>query len=309
MSRAQDVLARMKGPVVPLNLCFNVDGTPDYPSIARYVDWLADEGVPILMLTAGSSEFASLSDDEIWRLTAVVAEANQGRALFIASSGLWKPSVTREFLVHADRVGADAVKLQFSSWLTLRRDVLVRYFDLVQDAADVPLLLLSGGNFPIDGAIELASRPNMVGIKNDGHPFYDYYELLRGTADQDFGVISGGQMRNFMFGHPLGSPAYLCPIAPIRPGLANEFYAHVAAGRTSEPGTSSSSTKTRGSYGPRARTGWRRSKRRSISRGSTPTTCWDTPIQRRPQRSSTTCEPSSPRCSAARRSSSKPLSL
>ena len=144
MSRAQDVLARMKGPVVPLNLCFNVDGTPDYPSIARYVDWLADEGVPILMLTAGSSEFASLSDDEIWRLTAVVAEANQGRALFIASSGLWKPSVTREFLVHADRVGADAVKLQFSSWLTLRRDVLVRYFDLVQDAADVPLLLLSG---------------------------------------------------------------------------------------------------------------------------------------------------------------------
>ena len=234
MSRAQDVLARMKGPVVPLNLCFNVDGTPDYPSIARYVDWLADEGVPILMLTAGSSEFASLSDDEIWRLTAVVAEANQGRALFIASSGLWKPSVTREFLVHADRVGADAVKLQFSSWLTLRRDVLVRYFDLVQDAADVPLLLLSGGNFPIDGAIELASRPNMVGIKNDGHPFYDYYELLRGTADQDFGVISGGQMRNFMFGHPLGSPAYLCPIAPIRPGLANEFYAHVAAGRTGD---------------------------------------------------------------------------
>ena len=128
------------------------------------MDWLADEGTPILMLTAGSSEFASLSDDEIWRLTAVVAEANNGRAVFIASSGLWKPSVTREFLVHADRVGADAVKLQFSSWLTLSREVVVRYFDLVQDAADVPLLLLSGPNFPLD-----ASRRAGLAAQHDRH--------------------------------------------------------------------------------------------------------------------------------------------
>ena len=234
MSRAQDALARMKGPVVPINVCFAADGTPDYRSVARYVDWLAGEGVPILMLTAGSSEFASLNDDEIWRLTASVAEANDGRSFFIASTGLWKPAVTRDFLVHADRVGADAVKLQFSNWLTVDRAVLVRYFDLVQDAADVPLLLLSGPNFPIDGVIELASRPNLIGIKNDGHPFSDYYDLLRGTADEDFGVISGGQMRNFMFGYPLGSPAYLCPIAPIRPALANEFYAYVAAGKVQE---------------------------------------------------------------------------
>ncbi len=234
MSRAQDALARMKGPVVPINLCFNADGTPDYRSINRYVDWLASEGVPILMLTGGSSEFASLSDDEIWRLTASVAEANDGRSFFIASTGFWKPAVTRDFLMHADRVGADAVKRQVSAWLGLDRAVLVRYFDLVQDAADVPLLLLSGPNFPIDGVIELASRPNLIGIKNDGHPFSDYYELIRGTANEEFGVISGGQMRNFMFGYPLGSVGYLCGIAPIRPALANEFYAHVVAGRTEE---------------------------------------------------------------------------
>lgn len=234
MTRAQSALARMKGPVVPINLCFNTDGTPDYRSINRYIDWLASEGAPILMLTAGSSEFASLSDDEIWRLTASVAEANDGRSFFIASTGLWKPSVTRDFLVHADRVGADAVKLQFSSWLTLDSATLVRYFDLVQDAADVPMLLLSGPNFPMDGVVELASRPNLIGIKNDGHPFSDYYDLIRGTAGEDFGVISGGQMRNFMFGYPLGSVAYLCAIAPFRPAIANEFYAHVVAGRIDE---------------------------------------------------------------------------
>ena len=31
-------------------------------------------------------------------------------------------------------------------------------------------------------------------------------------------------MRNFAFGYKFGSPAYLCPIAPFRPAIANEFY-------------------------------------------------------------------------------------
>ena len=37
-------------------------------------------------------------------------------------------------------------------------------------------------------------------------------------------MVSGGQMRNFVFGHQIGSPAYLCPIAPFRPDIALQFY-------------------------------------------------------------------------------------
>ncbi|MYA21948.1 MAG: hypothetical protein F4Z30_03780 [Gemmatimonadetes bacterium] len=48
--------------------------------------------------------------------------------------------------------------------------------------------------------------------------------MIRQTRDFGFGVISGGQMRNFAFGHPLGSPAYLCTVAPFRPDIANAFY-------------------------------------------------------------------------------------
>ena len=37
-------------------------------------------------------------------------------------------------------------------------------------------------------------------------------------------MVSGGQMRNFVFGFQIGSPAYLCPIAPFRPDVSLEFY-------------------------------------------------------------------------------------
>lgn len=226
MSREVDVLQRLKGPVVPINICFNTDGTVNFKAVGRYVEWLCDRKVPVLMLTYGSSEFSGLTDEELWELTAVVGEANAARSLFIASTGFWKPAKTREFLKHADAIGADAVKVQINTWFPKTRAVLLRYFDLIEDASDIPLLLwhVQPPPFPMEVAVELARRSNIVGMKNDGDQFYEYYDLMRATRDEDFAVVSGGQMRNFAFGYQIGSPAYLCTIAPFRPDIALEFY-------------------------------------------------------------------------------------
>jgi len=77
---------------------------------------------------------------------------------------------------------------------------------------------------PLPVVEELAQRPQIIGIKNDADQFNGYYDLIRATAGQDFAVVSGGLMRNFVFGYQVGSPAYLCPIAPIRPDIALRFY-------------------------------------------------------------------------------------
>ncbi|MEW6750006.1 MAG: dihydrodipicolinate synthase family protein, partial [Candidatus Latescibacterota bacterium] len=74
----------------------------------------------------------------------------------------------------------------------------------------------------------------IAGIKNDGDPFYVYYDLLRATRGEDFAVISGGQMRNFAFGYALGSPAYLCTVAPFRPDVALRFYGALQAGQAQQ---------------------------------------------------------------------------
>ena len=155
-----------------------------------------------------------------------------GRSLFVTSTGYWSIDECRKFLRHADAVGADAVKVQINPWLGQEREVLVGYFDAIRGAAGIPLLLWGAwpDPYPIATVRELAARDEVVGIKNDGDPFYAYYDLLRATADQSFAVISGGQMRNFMLGHPLGGAAYLCTVAPFRPDLALQFYGHLQAG-------------------------------------------------------------------------------
>ena len=226
MNRAQEVLDRIKGPVVPLNLCFNADGTVDFRAVAEYVNWLCEQRTPVIMTTAGSSEFRALSDEDIWKLTEVVAGVTRGRAVFIASTGWWQPSRCREFLRHADRCGADAVKVQIHIWYPKDRRTLVAYFDALDGASDIPLLLWGHAPppFPVDVAVELSQRPNIIGMKNDGDPFYEFYDLIRKTRGNDFALISGGQMRNFVYGYQLGAAAYLCTIAPFRPDIANQFY-------------------------------------------------------------------------------------
>ena len=227
MQRATQVVERLKGPVVPINICFGQDDSVHYAAIRKYVNWLCEEKVPVLLLTYGSSEYGSLTDDEIWRLTAELAEEIAGRSLFITATGWWWPGECREFLKHADEVGADVVMIQTDHHLEMNREVLLGYYDRVQDAAPIPLMLYNPGTpevFPVSVAAELAKRPQIVGIKNDGEAFGFYYDLIRSTIDEDFGVVSGGMMRNFIYGYPAGSTAYLCPIAPFLPSIALEFY-------------------------------------------------------------------------------------
>ena len=51
MDRYTEVVERLKGPVVPLNICFTAQGLIDYPAQRHYVDWLCEQGVPVVLLT------------------------------------------------------------------------------------------------------------------------------------------------------------------------------------------------------------------------------------------------------------------
>ncbi len=226
MSRADRVVERTRGPVVPLNICFNDDATVDFGAVRGYVDWLCENGAPILLLTSGSSEYAYLSDDDVWRLTAEISEVNAGRALFVAATGWWKVTTCADYLKHADDVGADAVKVQLHSTFPADRGAYIRYFDRIGRASDIPLWLLDP---PLSIAIELAGWDNVVGAKV--HDTSDYHALTRETRGLSFATVCAGQMRNIVFGYMLGSSAYLCPVAPFAPSIAFDFFAELEARR------------------------------------------------------------------------------
>lgn len=228
-NRSKRVAEMIRGPVVPINICFNQDGSVDFESVIKYVDWLCANGVPVISMATGSSEFVSLTDDDVWQLTSKIAGVTKGRAVYIAGTKRWKPSQCQRFLSHADAVGADAVRVQVDPVVTSGGpEVYIGYFDLLEGGSDIPLVLEDGAP-PVSMAAELAKRPNVAAGMI--HDFEAYLDLTVATVDEEFSTICAGRMRYMIYAHQAGSPAYQCGIAPFRPDIALEFYEHVAARR------------------------------------------------------------------------------
>ena len=69
----------------------------------------------------------------------------------------------------------------------------------------------------------LAKIPGVVGVKCHAE-LYGYYDFIRATPRDRFAVLSAGQMKHFLFGYLIGSPAYLCPVTPFAPEIGLRFY-------------------------------------------------------------------------------------
>lgn len=57
MERVIRVLERLKGPVVPVNTCFDDDDSLDVGAMRKYINWLCEQNVPVILLTYGSVRF------------------------------------------------------------------------------------------------------------------------------------------------------------------------------------------------------------------------------------------------------------
>jgi 4-hydroxy-tetrahydrodipicolinate synthase len=222
----KEVKTRISGPIVPINIPLKEDEEIDYDAFERYIDWLAGKGVPVILMTYGSSEYAFLSDHEIYELTRAGASSNAGRAHFVGASKYWPVKEVLKYIEFAGKYGAEAVMVQpdyFTNVYT--SEGIVEYYDIICKAAEFPVwayTITSNGMKP-ETVRRLANEvPWVVAMKNDGEAMYNYYEYLR-AANSNLQVVSGGQMKTMLYGWMLGARAYLCPVTPFIPDIGIKF--------------------------------------------------------------------------------------
>ena len=228
---------RLRGPVVPLKIPYSTDEAIDYEALGRHVDWLCDQGVPVLLLTYGSGEFMCLTDAEIYDVTRAVGEVARGRTFFIAANNFWPVAKTVDYVRHAMRCGADAVKAHIHwKYKYMDEGVFAFYRKIAEAVPEAPLLAYTDFAPGISVAVvrRLADEiPQVIGMKNDSDPMVGYFNYTR-KAGPDFEVMTGGTMGAMIYGYPYGARSYLCPIAPFQPSLALEFYGLVEQRRYDE---------------------------------------------------------------------------
>jgi 4-hydroxy-tetrahydrodipicolinate synthase len=167
----------------------------DLEGLRSNIAALLAAGVHGIVPTGSTGESATLSFEEHEKVVEVVVEAAAGRVPVLAGTGSNNTAEALRFTRAAKEIGADGALLISPYYNKPNRLGLVRHFTKLADL-DIPTVLYNvpgrtGQNLTPDLVIELAAHPNIVGIKEASGNVAQVSQIIEGTLDEEFTVISG----------------------------------------------------------------------------------------------------------------------
>lgn len=239
MGHYDDLRERIRGPVYPILPAFNDDESLDFDATAQYVEYLNSFNVQALMVTAGTSRFNLLSNDEISQLNRTVVEANKGQAVVIVANPMIGPtSQAIAFAQEAEEMGADAMLL-YNPERYYGDDPLYDYFSAIARSTKTgvmihanPMRHAAGGaaQYSVDVCRRLAELDNFIGMKEEHGDADHRYKLATHLGDKLVFIVAGKAMRMFTGCFLFGVQAYLVSVGSFKPQIEEDFYAALMAG-------------------------------------------------------------------------------
>ncbi len=218
--------------LVPLT-AYNEDGSLNLDAQGEHTSRMAAAGMRVFLPGAGTSEFHSLSADEIVELVRVTVEASGDNALVFAPVGM-QPHNAIDIGERSMELGADGVMFMPFAHPYLCDEGARDYYHTVLDAISAPALIYKKGDIPSDKMLlELADHPLVIGIKyavNNMHQF-------RTTVLADGGRVEwlcGSAERFAPYYMLAGAPGYTTGAGNLCPHLSLAMHAAFTAGEMTE---------------------------------------------------------------------------
>ncbi|MEN6342521.1 MAG: 4-hydroxy-tetrahydrodipicolinate synthase [Methanospirillum sp.] len=167
----------------------------DLEGLRSNIAALLAAGVHGIVPTGSTGESATLSFEEHEKVVEVAVEAAAGKVPVLAGTGSNNTAEALRFTRAAKEIGADGALLISPYYNKPNRAGLIRHFTKLADL-DIPTVLYNvpgrtGQNLTPDLVVELAAHPNIVGIKEASGNVTQISQIIEGTLDEEFTVISG----------------------------------------------------------------------------------------------------------------------
>ncbi|MBI3684496.1 MAG: dihydrodipicolinate synthase family protein [Acidobacteria bacterium] len=165
------VLDRIDGIVPIIPTPFTPDEQVDWASLGDLIEFAIAAGARAVCLPAYASEFYKLSEEERCQIAAEAVRQSAGRIPVIAQVNHPSARHAARFAICAQKSGAAAVCVAVPRLFPLGDDDLVRYFDSILQALDIPLVIQ---DFNPGGP---TLSPGFIATLHRAHPHFRFVKL------------------------------------------------------------------------------------------------------------------------------------
>jgi 4-hydroxy-tetrahydrodipicolinate synthase len=184
------------GSIVALVTPMLNDGSVDYPTLRKLIDWHIAEGTDCIGVVGTTGESPTVNVQEHQEIIRVSVEQAKGRVPIMAGCGANSTAEAIELARYAKKVGADCQLQVVPYYNKPTQEGLYQHFKAIAEAVDgLPMYLYSVPGRTVvdmqhDTVLRLARVPGIVGIKDATGDIERAQWLIR-DLPPGFGVYSG----------------------------------------------------------------------------------------------------------------------
>lgn len=215
-------------PIPSISPPFLEDGRLDLSGLEKQVEQYLEWGFTTLMLTAGDSHFACLTDQELFQVTETVLKCAGNRGKVIAADRYFATPAALEFARKARDLGAVCYMAMPPDWgASMTPDLLVEHYRQIGQI--IPVMIVTNvfsPRGPMGFGLEVCRRllevPEVIAVKDDvcGAFGRAMCTMLSGTKS----VIAGGQKQNHFDLAAYGACGYLATFARFQPEVTRVYW-------------------------------------------------------------------------------------
>jgi len=190
-------MKQLVGTGVALVTPFHEDGSVDYPSLEKLVNYNIDGGVDYLVILGTTAEAATLTNDEKKKVIETIKKVNNKRVpLVLGIGGNNTAEVVKEYQ-ETDLSDYCAILTVSPYYNKPNQEGIYQHYKAIAENTDANIILYNvpgrtGSNIDPETTIRLANEfKNIVAIKEASPNFLQSTDILRTNTREDFHIISG----------------------------------------------------------------------------------------------------------------------
>jgi 4-hydroxy-tetrahydrodipicolinate synthase len=173
----------------------NPDGSIDFASFGKLIDFQIDEGIDAIVVCGTTGEASTMSDEEHIECVRYCVERTAKRVPVIAGTGSNDTLYAAELSLAAQKAGADALLLVTPYYNKTSQRGLVKHFSHTADAVNIPIMLYNvpsrtGIKIEIETYKALCKHPNITATKEASGDFSLIAKIFA-ECGEDLTVYSG----------------------------------------------------------------------------------------------------------------------